>query len=85
MPNVVGTDGENRLLVLAIAPRIYRETFSGTNLTDVQQYLNGTDGRLRTVEPAPDGGLGLISTNNGEKDSVAINSTNEILRVRLSG
>lgn len=65
--------------------RMYRETISGTSLTNVQQYFNGTYHRLRTVEPAPDGGLWLTTTNDGDKDSIANNSHNQILHVALGG
>ncbi len=63
--------------------RLYREVISGTSLTNVTAYFNGTYGRLRTVEPAPDGGLWLTTTNTGDKDSVANNSNEKILRVAL--
>jgi glucose/arabinose dehydrogenase len=63
--------------------RLYREVISGTSLTNVQQYFNGTYGRLRTVEPAPDGGLWLTTTNNGDKDSIANNSNEKVLHVSL--
>lgn len=63
--------------------RMYREVISDSNLTDVQTYFNGTYGRLRTVEPAPDGGLWLTTTNNGDKDSIANNSNEKILHVAL--
>jgi glucose/arabinose dehydrogenase len=63
--------------------RMYREVISGTSLTNVQIYFNGTYGRLRTVEPAPDGGLWLTTTNNGDKDSVPNNSNEKIFHVTL--
>ncbi len=63
--------------------RMYREVISGSDLTNVQTYFNGTYGRLRTVEPAPDGGLWLTTTNNGDKDSIANNSDEKILHVAL--
>lgn len=65
--------------------RLYRETISGSSLTDVQQLFVGTYGRLRTVEATPDGGLWLTTTNNGDKDSIANNSDEKILRVNLGG
>ncbi|MFI5589544.1 PQQ-dependent sugar dehydrogenase [Amycolatopsis sp. NPDC051758] len=64
--------------------RMYREVLSGSDLTDVQAYFNGTYGRLRTVEPAPDGGLWLTTTNNGDKDSIPDNSNEKIFHVALS-
>jgi len=63
--------------------RLYREVISGDSLTDVQSYLTGTYGRLRTVEPAPDGGLWLTTTNVGDKDSIPDNSDEKILHVAL--
>ncbi len=63
--------------------RMYREVISGSSLTNVQQYFTGTYGRLRTVEPAPDGGLWLTTSNLGDKDSIANNSDEKILHVNL--
>jgi glucose/arabinose dehydrogenase len=63
--------------------RLYREEISGSGLTNVKQYLNGTYGRLRTVEPAPDGGMWLATSNNGDKDSTAHNSDNRIFHVTV--
>ncbi|MEO7234520.1 MAG: PQQ-dependent sugar dehydrogenase [Lapillicoccus sp.] len=63
--------------------RMYREVISGTSLTGVQAYFTGTYGRLRTVEPAPDGGLWLTTSTTGDKDSIADNSNEKILHVTL--
>ncbi|WP_326948067.1 PQQ-dependent sugar dehydrogenase [Amycolatopsis sp. NBC_01307] len=63
--------------------RMYREVISGSDLTNVQAYFNGTYGRLRTVEPAPGGGLWLTTTNNGDKDSIPDNSDEKIFHVVL--
>jgi glucose/arabinose dehydrogenase len=63
--------------------RLYRAQISGSALTGVQQFLNGTYGRLRTVEPSNDGGLWLTTSNLGEKDSVPNNSDERILKVTL--
>ena len=65
--------------------RMYRELISGTSLTNVQAYFTGTYGRLRTVEPAPDGGLWLTTSNLGDKDSTPDNSNEKILHVTLGG
>jgi glucose/arabinose dehydrogenase len=64
--------------------RLYREVISGSSLTNVTQFFVGTYGRLRTVEPAPDGGLWLATSNGGDKDSVPHNSNNQIFHVALS-
>jgi glucose/arabinose dehydrogenase len=61
--------------------RLYRAQISGSSLTNVKTYLNGTYGRLRTVEPAPDGGMWLATSNGGDKDSTAHNSNNKIFHV----
>ncbi|GAA4633743.1 PQQ-dependent sugar dehydrogenase [Actinoallomurus vinaceus] len=64
--------------------RLYREEISGSSLTNVKEYLNGAHGRLRTVEPAPDGGMWLATSNGGDKDSTAHNSDNQIFHVSVS-
>ncbi len=63
--------------------RMYREVISGSTLTNVQIYFNGTYGRLRTIEPSPDGGLWLTTSNLGDKDSTPDNSNEKILHVTL--
>ncbi|GAA1314005.1 PQQ-dependent sugar dehydrogenase [Saccharothrix xinjiangensis] len=63
--------------------RLYRAEISGESLTNVQQHLNGTYGRLRTVEPSADGGLWLTTSTRGDKDSIANNSRESILKVEL--
>jgi hypothetical protein len=61
---------------------MYRAVISGSSLTSVTTYFQGTYGRLRTVEPAPDGGIWL-TTSNGDKDSTPNNSSTNILHVAL--
>jgi glucose/arabinose dehydrogenase len=63
--------------------RLYREVISGDTLTNVQQFFVGTYGRLRTVEPAPDGGMWMATSNGGDKDSTPHNSNNQIFHVAL--
>lgn len=65
--------------------RLYRQVISGSSLVNEQVYFNGAYGRLRTVEPSPDGGLWLTTTNFGDKDSVANNSDEKIFHVTLGG
>jgi len=60
--------------------RLYREVISGSSLTNVTQHFQGTFGRLRTVEPAPDGGM-WMTTSNGDKDSTPNNSSTKIFHV----
>ena len=62
---------------------MYRSVISGDALTGQQQFFNGVYGRLRTVEPAPDGGLWLTTTTTGDKDSIPDNSNEKILHVQL--
>jgi glucose/arabinose dehydrogenase len=63
--------------------RLYREVISGSSLTNVQTFFSGTYGRLRTVEPAPDGGMWMATSNGGDKDSIPHNSNNQIFHVTL--
>jgi glucose/arabinose dehydrogenase len=63
--------------------RLYRHTITGDSLTDTQQLLVGTYGRLRTVEPSIDGALWLTTTTTGDKDSIANNSDEKIFKVLL--
>ncbi|PSL52145.1 glucose/arabinose dehydrogenase [Saccharothrix carnea] len=63
--------------------RLYRAEIAGESLTNVQQHLTGTYGRLRTVEPSADGGLWLTTSTRGDKDSIADNSNESILKVEL--
>ncbi|KDN17531.1 PQQ-dependent sugar dehydrogenase [Amycolatopsis rifamycinica] len=63
--------------------RLYRAVIEGDTLTNVQSFFTGTYGRLRTVEPAPDSGLWLATSVDGDKDGVPHNSHNQILRVSV--
>jgi glucose/arabinose dehydrogenase len=64
--------------------RLYREQISGSSLINVQQFFVGTFGRLRTVEPAPDGGMWMTTSNGGDKDSTPHNSNDIIFHVTVS-
>jgi glucose/arabinose dehydrogenase len=64
--------------------RLYREQISGSSLTNVQQFFVGTFGRLRTVEPAPDGGMWMTTSNGGDKDSTPHNSNDIVFHVTVS-
>ncbi|HEX8346660.1 MAG TPA: PQQ-dependent sugar dehydrogenase [Actinoplanes sp.] len=70
-------------IACARGARMYRAPINGANLGTPQQYFVGTYGRLRTVEPAPDGGLWLTTTTTGDKDSTPNNSNERILHVQL--
>ena len=64
--------------------RLYRAVISGGSLTNFQTFFNGTYGRLRTVEPAPDGGMWMATSVDGDKDSTPHNSHNKILHVTVA-
>ena len=63
--------------------RLYRMVITGSTTAPPQAYLTGVYGRLRTVEPAPDGGLWL-TTSNGDNHLGGV-ITNRILHVSLTG
>ncbi|SEK40459.1 Glucose/arabinose dehydrogenase, beta-propeller fold [Roseateles sp. YR242] len=63
--------------------RLYRHAISGDSLLNVQELFRGTYGRIRTVEPAIDGNLWISTTNGGDKDNIANNSDNKIIKVNL--
>ena len=65
--------------------RVYRAVISGTSLTNVQQFFVGTYGRIRTVEPSPDGNLWMTTSNLGDKDSTPNNSDEKLFKVLLGG
>ena len=74
----------NALYVASLrGARLYRLVISGTSVGSQTTHFQGTYGRLRTVEPAPDGSLWLTTTN-GDKDSTPNNSSTKILRVQLN-
>lgn len=63
--------------------RLYRVPISGSSLPSAQVFFNGTYGRLRTVEPAPDGGLWLTTSTQGDKDGIPNNGNEKIFHVTL--
>lgn len=69
--------------------RMFRHKIVGSDEVDAelvnrQVLLEGTYGRLRTIEPSLDGdGLWLTTSNNGDKDSIANNSDEKVLFVTL--
>lgn len=74
----------NALYVAALrGSRLYRLEINGTSVGAETTHFQGTYGRLRTVEPAPDGSLWL-TTSSGDRDSVPNNSNATILRVQLN-
>ncbi|WP_370947202.1 PQQ-dependent sugar dehydrogenase [Amycolatopsis sp. cg5] len=64
--------------------RIYRHEISGSSLVNSKQFFSGTYGRLRTVEPAPNGGIWMATSNGGDKDSTPHNSNNKIFHVTVA-
>jgi glucose/arabinose dehydrogenase len=65
--------------------RLYRAPILGDTLATPTASFVGTYGRLRTVEPDGRGGLWLTTSNTGDKDSIANNSSEKILRITLGG
>jgi glucose/arabinose dehydrogenase len=65
--------------------RLWRMKITGRTTTPPQPYFTGAYGRLRTVEPSPDGGLWMTTSNGGDKDSVPDNSNTLILHLALHG
>ena len=53
---------------------------TGSTTAPPQSFLNGVYGRLRTVEPAPDGGLWLTTSNN---DGHVTARTNRVFHLQL--
>ncbi|MEU4743705.1 PQQ-dependent sugar dehydrogenase [Actinosynnema sp. NPDC023658] len=74
----------NNALYLATlrGSRLYRLVISGTSVGSETTHFQGTYGRLRTVEPAPDGSLWLTTSDDG--DSTPNNSRSRVLRVQLN-
>ncbi|MET7619394.1 PQQ-dependent sugar dehydrogenase [Streptomyces sp. NPDC005408] len=63
--------------------QLWRMRITGSTTGPPQAYFTGTNGRLRTVAPSPDGGLWLTTSNGGDKDSVPDNSNTALLHVAL--
>jgi glucose/arabinose dehydrogenase len=62
--------------------RLWVMKIQGGGTSTPQAFFQGQFGRLRTVEPSPDGGLWL-TTSSGDKDSTPNNSNDKILHVAL--
>ena len=75
----------NDVLFLAAlrGERLYRMQINGSSVGTTTSHFQGTYGRLRTPEPAPDGSL-WVTTSNGDKDSTAGNSNTKLLKVALN-
>ncbi|WP_136520470.1 PQQ-dependent sugar dehydrogenase [Cellulomonas telluris] len=82
----VAVVGDHLWIACLRGARLYRATITADGaLTDVRSLLQGTYGRLRTVEPSGDGGLWLTTSTRGDKDSVANNSDERVLKLTLGG
>jgi glucose/arabinose dehydrogenase len=62
--------------------RLWVMHIQGSGTSTPQAFFTGQFGRLRTVEPSPDGGLWLTTTS-GDKDSTPNNSDDKVLHVAL--
>jgi len=63
--------------------RLWVMHIQGNGTSTPQAFFQGQFGRLRTVEPSPDGGL-WVTTTSGDKDSTPNNSNDKILHVALN-
>src|SRR5437763_1545085 len=63
--------------------RLWVMKIQGSGTSTPQAFFSGQFGRLRTVEPSPDGGLWLTTTS-GDKDSTPNNSNDKVLHVALN-
>jgi len=73
----------NTLYMAALrGSRLWVMHIAGSGTSTPQAFFTGQFGRLRTVEPAPDGGLWL-TTSSGDKDSTPNNSNDRIMHVAL--
>lgn len=65
--------------------RVYSAVITDDSITNVDQLFVGTYGRLRTIEPTIEGdGFWMTTSNSGDKDSTAYNSSEKIFKVLLS-
>jgi glucose/arabinose dehydrogenase len=73
----------NTLYMAALrGQRLWVMKIQGSKTSTPQAFFSGQFGRLRTVEPSPDGGLWLTTTS-GDKDSTPNNSNDKVLHVAL--
>ena len=56
---------------------------TGDTTTTPVANFQGQFGRIRTVEPSPDCGLWITTSNGGDKDSIPDNSTTSILKITV--
>jgi glucose/arabinose dehydrogenase len=74
----------NTLYMAALrGARLWVMHIQGNGTSKPQAFFSGQFGRLRTVEPSPDGGLWL-TTSSGDKDSTPNNSNDKVLHVALN-
>jgi glucose/arabinose dehydrogenase len=83
-PSGIAIVRDTIFMAALVGQRVYRMTINGDSVSAPTSHFQGTYGRLRTVEPSPDGGLWLTSSN-GDKDSTPNNSNTKILHVELTG
>jgi glucose/arabinose dehydrogenase len=75
---------KNTIYVAALrGERLYTLQINGSSVGSPKAYFQGQFGRLRTVEPSPDGDI-WVTTSNGDKDSTPNNSNTKILHVNLT-
>ncbi|GGP63513.1 PQQ-dependent sugar dehydrogenase [Saccharothrix coeruleofusca] len=83
-PSGIAVAGDGLYVAALRGTRMYRLQLDGAEVGAETVHFQGTYGRLRVVEPAPDGSLWLATSGGGDRDSVANNSTSRVLRVQLT-
>jgi glucose/arabinose dehydrogenase len=74
---------KNTLYMCALrGQRLWVMHIQGNGTSTPRAFFQSQFGRLRTVEPSPDGGL-WVTTTSGDKDSIPNNSSDKILHVDL--
>jgi len=74
----------NTLYMAALrGEQLWVMTIQGDSTSKPKAFFQGQFGRMRTVEPSPDGDI-WVTTSSGDKDSTPNNSNDKILHVNLN-
>jgi glucose/arabinose dehydrogenase len=74
----------NTLYMAALrGEQLWVMTIQGNSTSKPKAFFQGQFGRMRTVEPSPDGDI-WVTTSSGDKDSTPNNSNDKVLHVALN-